>query len=112
MCIFCKIAAGEIKSKIVYEDKDLVAFDDVNPQAPVHVILIPRAHIETINDADGKSKELLGGLMCAIPKIAAAKDLAENGYRVVFNCKKDAGQEVMHIHAHILGGRKFRWPPG
>ena len=111
-CIFCKIARKEIPSKIVYEDEDVVAFDDLKPQAPLHVLIIPRRHIATIADLNDTDALIAGTLIIAAKKIAAARGLNESGYRIVLNCNRDAGQEVFHIHAHLLAGRKFSWPPG
>jgi len=111
-CIFCKIAAKQIPSKILYEDDKVIAFEDINPQAPVHTILIPKKHIETMNDCSDTDRELLGHLLLKVPEIAAKKGIKEKGYRLVTNCLESAGQVVMHIHFHILGGRGFGWPPG
>lgn len=112
MCLFCKIAAKEIPASIVYEDEKVVAFDDINPQAPVHTLVIPREHIETVNDLEEKHNELIGHMLQTARKIAARKGIDQTGYRTVFNCLSDAGQEVFHIHLHVLGGRKMSWPPG
>ncbi len=111
-CLFCDIAAGKISADIVYQDDELVAFRDINPQAPVHILLIPREHIGTMNDVSGENEVLAGKLMVKAALLARSEGLVEKGYRVVLNCGRDAGQEVFHIHAHILGGRKFSWPPG
>lgn len=111
-CLFCKIARKEIPAKIVYEDEDVVAFDDIKPQAPLHVLIIPRTHIAKVADLDDKDAIIVGKLVVAAKKIALARGMQESGYRIVLNCNKDAGQEVFHIHAHLLGGRKFAWPPG
>lgn len=111
-CIFCKIAAGEIDSDIVHETDHIVAFRDLNPQAPTHVLIIPRRHIATINDLAENDAELVGWLYLAAKKIAAEEGLAEPGYRVVMNCNAGAGQSVFHVHLHLLGGRAFSWPPG
>jgi histidine triad (HIT) family protein len=111
-CIFCKIVNKEIKSEIIYETENIVAFNDLNPQAPYHILIIPKKHIETINDVEPENMELIGELVIAAKKIAKQKNIADSGYRLIFNCNKDAGQEVFHIHLHLLGGRKFSWPPG
>ncbi len=111
-CLFCRIAAGEIPAKLAYEDDDVVAFHDINPQAPLHVLIIPRQHIATINDLTADNAELVGKLFLAAKKIAADAGYAENGYRVTMNCGADAGQTVFHIHLHLLAGRVLEWPPG
>ena len=111
-CIFCKIAAGEIDSDIVHQDDKVVAFRDLNPQAPTHVLVIPRRHIATINDLTESDAEDIGQLYLAAKRIAADEGFAEPGYRVVMNCNAGAGQTVFHVHLHLLGGRQFSWPPG
>jgi histidine triad (HIT) family protein len=112
-CIFCKIAAGEIPAEIVYEDDAVVAFRDLNPQAPTHVLVIPRRHIATINDIENPEDEgVVGRMYRAARAIAVAEGLAETGYRTVMNCNEHGGQTVFHIHLHLLGGRPMRWPPG
>lgn len=109
-CIFCKMAAGEIKPDIVYEDQDILAFRDINPQAPVHILLIPKQHVPTLNDLD--DPKLAGKLLQTATLLAKQEGLSANGYRTVINCNADGGQEVYHLHLHLLGGRKLRWPPG
>ncbi len=111
-CLFCKIVAGEIPADIVHETETTLAFRDINPQAPVHVLIIPRKHIATINDLTGEDREIVGSLYTAARDIAAAEGLADDGYRVVMNCNEAAGQTVFHIHLHLLGGRPLGWPPG
>ena len=111
-CLFCKIAAGDIPATKVYEDDRVVAFDDINPQAPVHTLIIPREHISTVNDLEEKHNELVGHMFQAARKVAEDKGISESGYRAVLNCNRDAGQEVFHVHLHVLGGRKMSWPPG
>ena len=111
-CLFCKIAAGKIPSKKVYEDEHYFAFRDINPQAPTHVLIVPRRHIPTLNDLRKDDCELIGGLFLLAAKIAADEGCAESGYRAVFNCNEGAGQSVFHVHLHVLGGRRFHWPPG
>lgn len=110
--IFGKIAAGEIPADIVYEDADLVAFRDLNPQAPTHILVIPRKPIPTLNDVGPDDAELIGKLFLAAARIAAQEGIAENGYRTLINCNAAAGQTVYHLHLHLLGGRPLRWPPG
>jgi len=110
--LFLKIIEREIPADIVYEDDDVLAFKDINPQAPLHVLVIPKKHIRTLNDAGDEDEVLLGKLMNTARKIARENDVAEEGYRVVMNCNRGAGQTVFHIHLHLLGGRSFSWPPG
>ena len=110
-CIFCKIASGEIPSKIVHADDEVVAFRDVQPQAPVHVLLVPRRHISSLDDVREEDRALLGRLLLAARQIAAQEGIA-GGYRLVTNCGRSAGQSVFHIHLHLLGGRSMTWPPG
>lgn len=111
-CLFCKIVAGEIPADIVYESDGAVAFRDINPQAPTHVLVIPRQHIATINDISVDDETLVGSLYTAAREIATAEGIADDGYRVVMNCNEGAGQSVFHIHLHLLGGRGLGWPPG
>jgi histidine triad (HIT) family protein len=111
-CLFCKILAGDIPADIVYESDSAIAFRDINPQAPTHVLIIPRKHIATINDIGVDDQELIGSLYLAAREIAATDGHADNGYRVVMNCNAAAGQTVFHIHLHLLGGRSLKWPPG
>ena len=111
-CLFCKSVAGEIPADIVHETDDTLAFRDINPQAPVHILIIPRRHIATINDLDDADRAIVGSLFTAARDIAAAEGLADDGYRVVMNCNEAAGQTVFHIHLHLLGGRRLGWPPG
>jgi histidine triad (HIT) family protein len=111
-CIFCKIIAGEIPAKTVHKSDTLVAFEDVNPVAPVHVLIVPRKHIETTNDLTDGDKELVGEMILCAKKIAADNNIDQKGYRTVLNCMSGAGQSVYHIHLHLLGGRVFQWPPG
>ncbi len=109
-CLFCKIASGEIKATIVAQDDAFVAFRDLNPQAPTHILVIPRAHVATLNEATDAG--LLGRLLMHARDLARVEGLAERGYRVVINTNAEAGQSVFHLHAHLLGGRAMRWPPG
>lgn len=111
-CIFCKIIAGEIPGDIIYQDDDVLAFRDLNPQAPTHALVIPKKHISTINDIQSDDAELVGKMFLAAQKIAKADGIAEPGYRTVMNCNSGAGQTVFHIHLHVLGGRAMSWPPG
>jgi histidine triad (HIT) family protein len=111
-CLFCKIAAGEIKADVILDTDDVVAFRDINPHAPTHVLIIPRQHISTINDLDTSNLDLVGQLYLAAKGIAVAEGIADSGYRVVMNCNAAAGQTVFHIHLHLLGGRNLSWPPG
>lgn len=111
-CLFCKIAHGEIPAAIVFENTEIIAFRDINPQAPTHLLVIPKQHIATIDDADTKDEQLLGRMVLAAKTLAASEGLSKQGYRLVFNVNADGGQEVYHIHLHILGGRQMMWPPG
>lgn len=111
-CLFCKIVSGEIKGNIVFEDEHLVAFRDINPQAPMHVLIVPRRHIASLNELAPSDDALVGELVRRAAAIAKQEGHAERGYRTVFNCNAGAGQTVFHIHLHVLGGRTFRWPPG
>jgi histidine triad (HIT) family protein len=111
-CLFCKIAAGEIPATIVHQDERLVAFKDVNPQAPMHVLIIPRRHIATLNDLTESDDALAGEMIRRAALLARAQGYENRGYRTVFNCNADAGQTVFHVHLHVLGGRKLTWPPG
>jgi len=111
-CLFCQIAAGDADADLVYEDEDLIAFHDINPQAPTHLLIVPREHIPTIDDLDDRHGELVGTLVLKARELARDKGLKEDGYRLVFNCQEGAGQSVFHIHLHLLGGRSFSWPPG
>ncbi len=107
-CLFCKIAAGDIPSDKVYEDDLVLAFGDINPQAPVHILIIPKKHIATINDVTPDDHELIGHMTTTAKLIAAEKGIADDGYRLLFNCNEQGGQTVYHIHLHILGGRQLR----
>jgi len=111
-CIFCKIANKEIPSSIVYEDEDVIAFNDLNPEAPVHILVIPKKHIESLSAASAEDQQLLGKVMLTIAKIAAEQGIAKDGYRVVTNCGEQGGQTVMHLHFHLMGGREMLWPAG
>ncbi len=110
--IFGKIATGEMDADIVYEDDDVLAFRDVSPQAPVHILVIPRKPIPTLNDAGEADAQLIGKLFLAAAKVAQQEGIAEQGYRTVINCNAGAGQTVFHLHVHVIGGRLLGWPPG
>ncbi len=110
--IFGKIANGEASADIVYADESVVAFRDVNPQAPTHILVIPRKPIRTLNDVQPEDAELIGQLFLAAAKVAAQEGIAESGYRTVINCNAGAGQTVFHLHLHVIGGRPLQWPPG
>lgn len=111
-CLFCRIASGEVQANLVLETENVLAFRDINPQAPTHVLIIPRRHISTLNDLRPEDRELVGDLFLAASQIASREGHADDGYRVVMNCNERAGQSVFHIHLHVLGGREMRWPPG
>ena len=111
-CIFCKIAAGEIPSKEVYSDEEFYAFRDVNPQAPVHVLLVPRKHVDRLVEFSETDAPLIGKMILVANKIAESEGLVEKGFRYVLNCNEQGGQTVFHVHVHILGGRFMGWPPG
>lgn len=111
-CIFCKIIKREIPSKIVYEDDSVLAFEDVNPQAPVHTLVIPKKHIPTSLDIPEGDNGLIGHMVQVANSIARDKKISERGFRMVMNCNSDAGQTVFHIHLHLIGGRVMHWPPG
>ncbi len=111
-CLFCKMIAGEITPDTVYEDDDVLAFRDINPQAPTHVLVVPKQHVATLNDLDDSNASLVGKMMLAAASIARQEGFAESGYRTVMNCNADGGQTVFHIHLHVLGGRRMHWPPG
>jgi histidine triad (HIT) family protein len=111
-CLFCRIVAGEIPARIVFEDDHLVAFQDINAQAPMHVLIVPRRHVASLNDLQETDDALVGEMVRRAAAIAGEQGYAARGYRTVFNCNADAGQTVFHIHLHVLGGRAMRWPPG
>ena len=111
-CLFCKIIDKRVPSTKVYEDDQLYAFRDVNPQAPIHILVIPRKHVATINDLDGDDASLVGKLVLKARDLAREEGIAEKGYRLVMNCNEWAGQSVFHVHLHLLSGRAMRWPPG
>ena len=111
-CLFCKIRDGLIPAKVVHRDEHCLAFEDINPQAPTHVLVIPHEHIATVNDLTPGNSAAVGHLFLAAAKIARERGHADTGYRVVMNTQRDAGQTVFHIHLHVLGGRPLGWPPG
>lgn len=111
-CLFCKIVSGQINSHIVYEDDDILAFDDIAPKAPIHQLIIPKKHIATLNDLEQSDQALVGKMLLVATQLAKQYNIADAGYRTLFNCNKDGGQEVYHIHLHLLGGRALSWPPG
>ena len=111
-CLFCKIVNGDIPAEIIHKSETTVAFRDINPQAPTHVLVIPRKHVATINDLGEDDSRVVGDMYLAAKEIAASEGIAEEGYRAVMNCNAGAGQTVFHIHLHVLGGRSLSWPPG
>ena len=111
-CLFCKMAAKEIPATFVYEDDQLFVLNDINPQAPMHALVIPKRHIATLNELTAADDALVGAMTRRAAAVAAERGYAERGYRTVFNTNADAGQAVLHIHLHVLGGRKLTWPPG
>ena len=111
-CIFCKVVDGQIPSARVFEDEHCIAFDDIGPQAPTHILIVPREHFDSLDTATSARQSLLGHLMLVAAQISRTKGIAEDGYRVVINTNKDGGQTVFHLHVHLLGGRPFVFPPG
>ena len=111
-CLFCKILDGEIPCDKVYENEHVIAFRDLNPQAPTHVLVIPRKHISTVNDLSADDKNIVGEMMLAAQAVAKQEGIDDSGYRLIMNCNEGAGQTVFHIHLHVLGGRRMNWPPG
>ena len=111
-CLFCKMVRGDIHPKTVMDTPEILAFHDLNPQAPTHILVIPKKHIATLNEAKPEDENLLGKMVLATAHIAQDFGFAASGYRTVFNCNQDAGQTVFHIHLHLLGGRHLSWPPG
>lgn len=111
-CLFCKIANGSIPANIIYQDDEIVAFDDISPKATHHKVIIPRKHIATLNDVGENNTHLLGHMLESAAKIARQLNIADDGYRLVMNCNAGGGQTVFHIHMHLLGGRQMTWPPG
>ncbi|TKJ41837.1 histidine triad nucleotide-binding protein [candidate division LCP-89 bacterium B3_LCP] len=111
-CIFCNITKGAIPADILHRDDDVMAFKDINPKAPVHILIIPIKHIETVLDLSDEDNALIGKMVMVANQLAEKEGIDENGFRLVFNCREHGGQEVYHLHLHLMGGRSFRWPPG
>jgi histidine triad (HIT) family protein len=111
-CLFCRIARKEMPAKILFENERVLAFEDIRPRAPVHVLVIPKDHFASLNDVPAGAEALLGEILLEAREIARAKGIGETGYRIVLNTARDSGQEVFHIHVHVLGGRRMTWPPG
>lgn len=111
-CLFCKIVDHSIKSNLIYEDEMVLAFDDINPQAPHHKLIIPKQHIASVNELETKDVNLVGHMILVAKQIAQELQLSEEGYRLVLNCNRHGGQEVYHLHLHLLAGRQMHWPPG
>ncbi|MCK8815923.1 histidine triad nucleotide-binding protein [Natroniella sulfidigena] len=111
-CIFCKIIAGEMESEILYEDEEVIAFKDIEPQAPIHFLIVPKKHIPTLLDIEEGDNELIGHIHQVANQLARQEGIAEDGFRIVSNCNEAGGQIVDHIHYHLLGGRNLQWPPG
>ena len=111
-CLFCKFVNSEIKIKKIFENKNIIAFNDINPQAPIHILIIPKLHISTLNELKKDNVFLLGEMVFVASLIAKQKGIEDVGYRTVFNCNQDGGQTIFHIHLHLLAGRQMQWPPG
>lgn len=111
-CLFCKIARKEIPATVLFQDSEIIAIKDIRPQAPMHLLVLPQKHIATINDADSSDEQLLGRMILTAKSLAESAGYHESGYRLVFNVNKHGGQDVHHIHLHVLGGRQMTWPPG
>ncbi|MGQ0812154.1 MAG: histidine triad nucleotide-binding protein [Nitrospiraceae bacterium] len=111
-CLFCRIVSGNIPAQLVHQDDHVIAFEDINPQAPTHILVIPKRHVPSVQDLEEKDGQLLGHLMLTCTHIAQQRGLGESGYRLVTNTGPNAGQTVFHLHMHVLGGRRMSWPPG
>ena len=111
-CLFCSIIEGKVKGEIVYQDESVLAFKDIRPEAPVHILIVPRKHIESVSRLQSQDVQIVGAIFMIAAKLAKEFDIAKTGYRVVVNNGADAGQSVFHLHYHLLGGRPMRWPPG
>lgn len=111
-CLFCKMVSGEMKSDIVYQNDKVLAFRDINPQAPVHILIVPKRHVTTLNDLQEEDAELAGALLLAAARIAKDLGVADAGYRTLINTNREGGQVVFHVHMHLLAGRRMLWPPG
>jgi histidine triad (HIT) family protein len=111
-CLFCRIIKGEVKGNIVYQDNSVVAFKDINPKAPVHLLIVPRKHIATVLDLQQEDQGLIGDIFAAANQLARDQGISKDGFRIVINCGPGAGQTVFHLHFHLMGGRSMSWPPG
>ncbi|MBA2654260.1 MAG: histidine triad nucleotide-binding protein [Gammaproteobacteria bacterium] len=111
-CLFCKIVSRKIDSNVIFENEEILAFDDIRPQSPCHKLIIPKQHISTLNDLNEENANLVGSMIIVAKQLAEKYEVATDGYRLVFNCNQKGGQEVYHIHLHLLGGRQMFWPPG
>lgn len=111
-CLFCKIVAKQIPTQLIFEDEDLIVFKDINPQAPLHALIVPRRHIATVNDLGQNDEQLVGAMLRRAAALAGEHGYADRGYRTVFNCNREAGQTIFHLHLHLLAGRGLTWPPG
>jgi len=111
-CLFCRVVAGEVPARLLHQDEQLIAFGDINPQAPLHALIVPRRHIPTLNDLGPGDDALVGSMFRIAAALAAERGYADRGYRTVFNCNREAGQSVFHVHLHLLAGRGLAWPPG
>ena len=111
-CLFCRIAVGTIPAKVIYQDEETLAFEDIHPQAPAHVLVIPRRHVVSVDECGEPDRAMLGAILLVCAKVAKLKGLPQRGYRIVTNTGPDAGQSVFHVHFHVLGGRPMAWPPG
>lgn len=111
-CLFCRILNKQMESKVVHEDESCIAFEDINPQAPTHILVVPRRHIASLNEVAAEDAALLGHLQLVAAQLAQQRGLADSGYRIVLNTGRGAGQSIFHLHLHVLGGRGMRWPPG
>ncbi|MDZ7261590.1 MAG: histidine triad nucleotide-binding protein [candidate division KSB1 bacterium] len=111
-CVFCNIVSGKLSSDVLYQGEDIIAFRDINPQAPSHILIIPKKHIPTVNDLQPTDAELLGKMILVARDLAQQEGIAERGFRLIINCNRESGQAVYHLHLHLIGGRRMRWPPG
>lgn len=111
-CLFCKIINKKMKAEIIYEDNECIAFNDINPQAPIHLLIVPKEHIPTTLDIKEENQKLIGHLISVANKLAEERKIANRGFRLVVNCNPESGQVIYHLHLHLLGGRKMNWPPG
>ena len=111
-CLFCKFVSGKLEIKKVFENKNIIAFNDINPQSPIHILIIPKIHISTLNDLDNNNNNLMGELLLVASQLAKKNKIADKGYRTIINCNEYGGQTVFHIHLHLLAGRVLKWPPG